>query len=92
MTALCVVDQNPTHRLSRDGEKMLPVLPIAALLPGDLEKCFVNKCGWLESMALPLAPHIRSSALVKLVVNERQQLVKHFFSAAVPLSKELSDV
>ena len=50
----CVVDEDASHHLRRDGEEMTAVLPVDLALAEQLDVCLVDDHGGLEAIVPPL--------------------------------------
>src|SRR5215211_7622617 len=87
-----IINENSTHHLRRDGEKVRPVIPFNISLIDESDKCFVDQCRSLKRVAGSLAIHVVVSKTVELAVDQRRHAVKGRTIAFAPIMKQLGYV
>jgi len=53
-----VIDQDASHHLGCDPEKVCPALPIYRTLLDQLQIGLMHQRGWLQRVVAALAPHV----------------------------------
>src|SRR5687768_4194330 len=86
-----VIDENTSHELRGDAEKLRPVLPTHAVLFRKLQEKLIYEGGRLQRVFAPFAAKIGRSKSVQFVINKRHQLVACLFLAPAPPFEELRD-
>ncbi len=76
-----VVNKDSAHNGRADGHEMRLALPVNALLVHQLQEGFVDQGRWLKRMARPFAAQVSLCLLFKVVVNQRQELLRDLFPA-----------
>jgi hypothetical protein len=86
------IDQNPPHKLRRDGKKMGAALPIDLIGVDQPKKCLINKCAGLERDTRPLSTHEISGNPPELAIHGRNEPIECGLVTVPPLNQELSDL
>src|SRR5262245_30391744 len=68
---------------------MAPIPPIDLLGSGQLEVCLIQKVGWLEGMAAPLATHVMLREPAQVGLNQRKETFFGGEIAGAPTLQEL---
>jgi hypothetical protein len=70
-----MVDEDSSHQLRCQGEKMTPILPPDRTLFDELQISFIYECRCVESMITPLTSELAARLPPKLLVNRSYQIV-----------------
>jgi hypothetical protein len=81
-----------SHRLGRRGKEMPPILPSALAVAKQTQVRFVHQRGRLESLPGPLVRHLGGGEPPKLIIHQRQQLVRDPGFGSIRLLQDLDDV
>jgi hypothetical protein len=98
-----MIDQDPSHHLCRDAEKVCAILPGNPLLTDQPEIHLVNQGGRLQRVVPTLVAKIATRSPSELSIDERQEVVTRLevtptpgpnkvAGRAGPLSHQLSDL
>lgn len=87
-----MIDQYPTHRLSRDREEMSAIPPLDMPLVDKFEVGLMYECCGLQRVVGPLSTQICSGLPVQFGINQRQKVVNRSWLAGAPITQHLSDV
>ena len=66
------IHKNPPHRLSRSREEVLPPVPVAVRVIGNLEPCFMNEGRGLERMAVAFTREPMRGQAAKFLIDQGQ--------------------
>ena len=86
------VDQNPSHELSGNSEKLRAILPSHVLLPEKPKVGFMDQSGGLERMACGFTPHIVTRHAPQFGVDQRREPVERGAVTFAPSNEKFSDV
>lgn len=92
--ALCfgVINQDSSHGLRGDGEKVRAALPVDISPVNQLQIRFVNQRGGLQGMSLPFLSQKTRGLPMQFRINERQKFIQRFLLAVAPFAQHLRDV
>ena len=86
-----MVDQNVTHELRRNTEKVSAVLPLRLLLTDETKVGFVNQCRALQCVVGAFPPKVTSRQAAQFVVNQRNQSLSRTLISLAPIQEKLAD-
>jgi hypothetical protein len=84
-----VVDEDPPHDAGAHGKKMRAVVPCHILGVDQSKVGLVHERGRLQAVATVFARGMSPRNLMKLVVNERNQLLQRVLLAAAPSAEQV---
>jgi hypothetical protein len=91
--ASSLVDQNPSHRLSRCSKEMPASLPLFGILGShQLHVNFVYQRRCLQRLPWPLLSHTRRGKFSQLVIDQRQQIGRSLTIAVSSSGEKLRNV
>jgi hypothetical protein len=79
-----VIDEYPPHQRRSHAKEVRPVAPVGLPLVDQSKVGFVYEGGWLERMPGALAPQLGACDSSKMVVDDRDQLIKGVSFAVAP--------
>ena len=87
-----VLDEDAAHRLGRCSEEMPPTFPAHLLIGAQEPQAgFVNQCRGLQRLPGLLLSEFLSSQLAKLVIHQRQELLRGVRVALLDGGQDVSD-
>ena len=89
VTAPRMIDQNASHQLGRNREKMGAILPLHVLVIHQAHVGFVDQGTRLQAMSRPLTSHVASRQAVEFVINDGSQAVESSAISITPGPEKL---
>lgn len=87
-----MIDENPSHRLRGDAEKLRPVFPRSTRLIYQAEVNLVYESRRLERVSHSLPAHCPCGSAMQFIVDERQKLIGGGVVPVFPCSQESGHV
>jgi hypothetical protein len=86
-----VVDENPSHHLRGDAEKVRAILPRDAALANQAQVRLVDERGRFECVVSALTPQVPGRQTTKLAVDKRHQLLVSAPVTTTPGDEQAAD-
>src|SRR5882762_4117335 len=92
LTTASVIDQHAAHQSGCDSEEVSSILPMDATLIDQLHVDLVDERGRLKRVIVPFLAKVLPSEMMKLVVDERHELVERGTITSAPAIQEPRNV
>ena len=86
-----VIHQDLSHDSRGQIKKVRAVLPANLPCTGQAQERFIDQCGRLQGVPLPLASHIASGQPAQLRFHQRNELLERCVVAVAPSPQQFSD-